>query len=273
MGLADQAFIAASRSTLVPGQAIRWGLPDLASPGIVGHPDPLGSHRCNCQRRIVGMSDQGTSQEHSILGQATLFLAILVVGVMWTLDAAGLWDLPEQVAWATGLGILGAGLLVGAFVGRARWLVWICIPVLFLLAAAGSPSRAVMWPSSTNVGDRQWRPLTVAELPDEYVLGVGTGVLDLTGLDLPRDPVAVIPVQARVDMGTLEVRLPASARAEIDARAGMGTIDIVGSDQRTEGMDQDLLITLPGRPGFATLDLTLSVGMGTVEVSRAATSS
>jgi len=52
----------------------------------------------------------------------------------------------------------------------------------------------------------------------------------------------------------------------------MGTIDLTGSKVKREGMGQDLLVTLPGRPGSPTLDLRLSVGMGTVEVSRAATS-
>jgi len=112
----------------------------------------------------------------------------------------------------------------------------------------------------------------VDEIPDDYALGVGTGVLDLTGLDLPSNPTTVIPVRARVDMGTLEVRLPESARASIDAQVAMGTIDLTGSKVKREGMGQDLLVTLPGRPGSPTLDLRLSVGMGTVEVSRAATS-
>lgn len=229
-----------------------------------------------------GMSQQNMSQqagsqraatvEHSALGQVTIFTAILALGLMWTLAAAGVWDMPDQVPWAVSLGILGIGLLIGAFMGRARWLTWVCIPVAFLLLAAGSPTQALTWPASANVGDRQWRPSTVDEIPDDYALGVGTGVLDLTGLDLPSNPTTVIPVRARVDMGTLEVRLPESARASIDAQVAMGTIDLTGSKVRREGMGQDLLVTLPGRPGSPTLDLRLSVGMGTVEVSRAATS-
>lgn len=219
-----------------------------------------------------GMAQQGTWQEHSVLGPATVFTAILIVGAMWTLDAAGAVDLPDQLPWAVALAILGLGLLIGAFIGRARWLMWICIPVAFLLLAASAPAPSLAWPSSTTVGDQQWRPQTVAEIGDEYALGVGTGVLDLTGLALPADAASAIPVNARVDMGTLEVLLPTSARATIDARVGMGTIDIAGSEQVREGMDQSLVLTLPGRIDIPTLELNLSVGMGTVEVSRAATS-
>lgn len=210
--------------------------------------------------------------EHSILGQATLFLAILVVGSMWTLSAAGVWSVPEQVVWATALGILGAGLLIGAFVGRARWLIWICIPVIFLLASASTPSRAFVWPASADVGDRDWRPLTVTEASEDFVLGVGTGVLDLTAIQLPDDSLAVVPVEARVDMGTLMVRVPESVRTVVDARAGMGTVVVEGASQR-DGMNPQVVTTLPGGPEGPTLDLTLSVGMGTVEVSRAQTSS
>lgn len=223
--------------------------------------------------RPITMTDQSAPQEHSVLGQATLFLAILVVGCMWTLSAAGTWDIAEQVVWATALGILGAGLLVGAFIGRARWLIWICIPVVFLLSAASSPSRAFVWPASADVGDRDWRPQTVAEASEDFALGVGTGVLDLTSLDLPDDPTASVPIEARVDMGTLMVRLPASVRTVVDARAGMGTIEIEGASERSEGMNQEMMVTLPGTIEGPTLDLRLTVGMGTVEVSRAATSS
>lgn len=209
--------------------------------------------------------------EPSILGPVTFFLAIMVVGLMWTLSSAGAWNVAEQVVWATALAILGAGLVVGAFIGHARWLIWICIPVLFLLASTSAPSRAIVWPASADVGDRDWRPVTVTEASEDFVLGVGTGVLDLTSLDLPDDPVAVVPVEARVDMGTLMVRVPESVRTVIDARAGMGTVVVEGSSQR-EGMNPQLMTTLPGSADGPTLDLTLSVGMGTVEVSRAATS-
>lgn len=211
-----------------------------------------------------------TETEHSALGQATLFLALLVVGTMWTFSASGVWSVPEQVVWATALGILGTGLLVGAFIGRARWLIWICIPVIFLLASTSAPSRTFVWPRSADVGDRDWRPLTATEASQDFALGVGTGVLDLTEIQLPDDPLAVVPVEARVDMGTLMVRVPESVRTVVDARAGMGTVDVEGASQR-DGMNPQILVTFPGRSQGPTLDLKLSVGMGTVEVSRAET--
>ncbi|MFM8351752.1 MAG: hypothetical protein ACKN9D_11885, partial [Actinomycetales bacterium] len=106
----------------------------------------------------------------------------------------------------------------GAFAGRARWLLWICIPVAFLALAGLAPSQGattgvvpspffsvplVTGSPSATVDDRLWRPVTVSQIPDEYALGVGTGVLDLTALDLPVDARAEIGVRARVDMGPL----------------------------------------------------------------------
>jgi len=96
-----------------------------------------------------GMSQQAGSQqagsqraptvEHSALGQVTIFTAVLALGLMWTLAAAGVWDMPDQVPWAVSLGILGIGLLIGAFMGRARWLTWVCIPVAFCAAGRWQP--------------------------------------------------------------------------------------------------------------------------------------
>ncbi|MCX6432679.1 MAG: hypothetical protein NTX29_07775, partial [Actinobacteria bacterium] len=72
----------------------------------------------------------------SYLGLITLSVVVLVTGLLATLEATGVTDLAPVVIPAVALAILGAGILVGAWVGRARWLLWFAIPTLLVTITA-----------------------------------------------------------------------------------------------------------------------------------------
>lgn len=214
-----------------------------------------------------------------LLGPATLFAALIVTGLLATFSAIDVIDLPTRAVLAAGAGVLGIGLIIGAFAGRARWLMWIAIPVLALVAimsTSAATSTMTPWSMGTGaasgtVGDRFWLPTQAAETTQGYALGVGTGTLDLTAMQLPTDPEARIPINARVDVGTLIVQAPTGVPVIVDARAGLGTV-VVGDVDRPEagGVNQRIVADLPGSvdPDAPTILLNLSVGMGTVEVTR-----
>jgi hypothetical protein len=78
------------------------------------------------------------------------------------------------------LGLATIGLVAGALYGRVRGPVSLAV----VLGLALGLALLIDVPLRGGVGDRTVRPLSTAELADEYRLGVGKLVLDLRGIDL-----------------------------------------------------------------------------------------
>ena len=140
-------------------------------------------------------------RERSYLGWLVLSAAILVAGVLALIGflvpaSVGIWG----VALGIMLAILGIGLLIGTRYGRARWLLWLGIPLAFITFATVSASNFVAdnpnwdrWTATTDadgqwggltIGDRTWQvtPTDAAESPLDFQLSAGAAVLDLTEL-------------------------------------------------------------------------------------------
>lgn len=204
----------------------------------------------------------------SYLGLATLSLALLVTGALVTLDVTDVWDVPAVVTMAIALAILGAGILVGAIVGRARWLLWLAIPLLLVTSVAAAVPDDLEFGFDGGVGDRTWRPLTVAQLDDPFALAAGSAVLDLTRLEIPAGT-STIPIEVEVGLGELVVLVPDDARVLVDANVDLGNLDVEGLPNQ-QGQDLGITEALPGGPAIGpVLDLTLSTTIGNLEVSRA----
>lgn len=202
----------------------------------------------------------------SYLGAATLSLALIAVGTLVALNVSGVTDIPPVVVLATGLGVLGLGLLVGTFFGRARWLLSIAIPLLGVtMLAAVLPSDLRL---GTEIGDYTWAPTTTADTAEEFRLDIGTAFLDLT--DLVLSPTAPTDVDASVGIGTLEIVVPEGVRVLIDGSVGAGTIEIEGLPDAS-GTQASVVDEVPGviPAGAPTINLTADVSFGTLEVSRA----
>ena len=74
-------------------------------------------------------------------------------------------------------------LVVAAFNGGARWLI---APAIALAVPLGTVSAADI-SFGDGIGERNYRPLTVAALPEDgYELGIGHLVVDLRDLDWTR---------------------------------------------------------------------------------------
>lgn len=207
-----------------------------------------------------------TPKPRSYLGAATLSLALIAVGSLIVLNVTGAADIPPVVVLATGLGVLGLGLLVGTFFGRARWLLAIAIPLLVVtMIAAVVPSDLRL---GTEIGDYVWTPTTAVDTAEEFRLDIGTGLLDLTDLELS----STVPtdIDASVGIGTLEVLVPEGVRVLIDGSVGAGTIEIEGL-RDSSGTSASVVDEVPGNvlPGAPTINLTADVSFGTLEVSRA----
>src|SRR4051794_15277306 len=116
-----------------------------------------------------------------ILRRAGFGLALLAVCVILAFGGA----------WATAAGggavvagvivVLGAWLVASAFIGGARWLI---LPALALALPAGVVSAADL-DVRGGVGQREYHPLSSAEVRGTYRLGVGQLVVNLRDAKLP----------------------------------------------------------------------------------------
>ena len=134
---------------------------------------------------------------------------------------------------------------------------------LLLLAAFGV---AAMTPVSVSsgLGDKTEQPTSATELQPKYELGMGSLNLDFSDLTLEQGTTSV---EADVGIGELVVTVPPDVRVEIDAHAGIGDVDVLGSQD--DGVAAQRTMSLPGtEPGAPILDLELDVGLGAVEVRR-----
>ncbi len=238
-------------------------------------------------------ADQATQyppapRERSYLGWLIVSAAVLVAGV---LGLIGYLASPSIQFWGIVFGvilaILGVGLLVGAWYGRARWLVFLAVPMAFLTfgtVALGnwvqdSPNwdRWSVGSGSLSIGDRAWvvTPTAAAGSPLEYNLSAGDAVLDLTGLTAgpatePGDATEV-SIDAGVGLGQLVVLIPADMRLELAAEVNVGQITVPGRDL-VEGSDLALDTTiepLAGRDPAYIVTLDAAIGAGNLEVRRA----
>ena len=204
-------------------------------------------------------------RERSWLGRVTMCVALIAVGLLVGWNVATDSDVAARVVIAVALGIVGAGLVVGAFVGRARWLV-VWGVLLTMLASAASFSHVTV---GGGVGDRTWTPTTVEQLRPTYRLAAGESELDLSGLDLT-DP-GRYRVELRQGVGDMLVVVPDDVVVLVDAQVDAGELRLPDVDP-IDGTDLDERVTVPAgsSPRAAVLVVDAQLGVGSLEVRRAA---
>ena len=176
--------------------------------------------------------------------------------------AGGLSLLGVSVTTGLALALLltGGALILGAWRGRARWL----IPVGLLLSVALATASVIDVPIRGGAGDVSHRPATLAEIRSPYRLAAGELFLDLRDLRLDGETLTVV---ASVAAGSLQVVVPADVAVDVDAHVGAGELDVLG--RHSEGVDVDRTVTESGQEGAGRLVLRAETGIGQVEVRRA----
>ncbi|MEI8084350.1 MAG: PspC domain-containing protein, partial [Actinomycetes bacterium] len=142
-----------------------------------------------------------TPRPRSYLGAITLSVAIVVAGILASLSVTGAVSIPAVVVLAAPLAILGIGLVIGAFAGRALWLIALALPLLLVTSVVAVVPANLPSSWSAGVGERTWRPVTLAQAQNGYQLSVGDAELDLTAL--PVTPESLTRVKAEVGVGQL----------------------------------------------------------------------
>jgi phage shock protein PspC (stress-responsive transcriptional regulator) len=226
-----------------------WDLPDLAPA-----PEPVEPPR----RRLPVTS-------------VTLGLALLAGGATAViLLLAGALVLPNvPIILGVLLATVGAGLVVGAFAHAGRGL----IPIALLLSAltwGALTVPPVTWRG--DVGDAEFRPLSVAQVQPVYQHSLGDVQLDLRDVDLSVAPGGdASPVRTRIEIGagSLDVRVPENADVTLSGNIDAGDFEF--GDHQQDGTNVPVVGTDLGEDGVASgrpLLIDVEANLGSVEVHR-----
>jgi hypothetical protein len=206
-------------------------------------------------------------RERSPLGAATLSMIFVALGLVAALDVANVIDPGPSAYFAAALATVALGLLVGAWIGRARWLIALGVILSAALGiSAVAESHDLEHRLRNQGGVITWAPPNYDALEGRYEQSFGEATLDLTGVDFT-DREADVDVV--INAGELEVILPPNVDVVVALRIRAGDATVFGDDHggvnvggnrvHDDGADG---------PGGGALQLNLQVNAGHAEVHR-----
>ena len=177
---------------------------------------------------VVG-ADRGGDAGGRLLRALLVVLAVFAAAVAGL--AAGVGTAFGGGAVVAGIVIaLGLGLIAGAFGRGRRWLI---VPALVLAAPAAIVQAADLRVEG-GVGEREYRPLSDANLASPYRLGAGELTIDLTEFDFTRGRT---DLQVDMGMGAVEVIVPDDVCVSSRARVGAGVAEVFGQENGDIDLD------------------------------------
>ncbi|AXG79786.1 PspC domain-containing protein [Streptomyces paludis] len=240
-----------------------WG-PD--SPGVTVQAQPWGWHP-----GAASAADRSRPRGPRGIAGLVFLLAVLATGLgtalSWESHPLGT---SMEIGLAAGLVVLGLGLVVSSLLGRTGFgTILLAVITAGLLAGASVVPKDI----TTQWREPRWTASSAAAVQPHYQLGSGLGTLDLSGLKVPKG--TTVSTSARVAAGQLKVLVPKGVTVRVKATAAFGAIRFPGDAKEgveiANGLSRQQTITPETDAARAgTLDLTLEVGFGQVEVDRAA---
>jgi hypothetical protein len=154
--------------------------------------------------------------------------------------------------------VLGLGLFVGAWVGRARWLIIIgllIIPMLWI---------SMLIPASWDfsAGEIRHTPLTVQDVDGSYEHGLGQMTIDLTGLS-SAELAEIGTIEASLGVGEMVVHVPVDVGVILHADVAAG--EVSGPFDTVSGLGVNVTREFGPEPTVLVLDL--EVGAGAINIT------
>jgi hypothetical protein len=246
----------------MPAPAVLLAPPDAPTAPVETAPAPPASTvpswptiaDVRADRRV----ERRARRARPFLGPLTVSALLVAAGVTGLLHALDVIDVNLTAVLAAATCAVGAVLVLSAWVGRARGLIFLGA----LLLAATAASSVVDVPLRGGIGQVTYRPTQASELRSPYELAIGEMRVDLRALTFPS---GVTTVETQQGIGHLEVLVPSSVDLVVEAHIGAGSINVVG--QETNGVDRDTDREISG-DGSGTLELDIEHGVGRVDVRR-----
>jgi hypothetical protein len=199
-------------------------------------------------------------RERSKLGRLTFSALVMVIGVMAVIDMAGA-SIAISAYFAAALVTIALGLIVGAWLGRARGLIALALIASLGLGVSNGVER---W--GDEVGNSVYRPQSVAAIADRYDFTAGNATLDLRDIDFTGQQQTVA---LTMKLGQLRVLLPANVDTTATLGLDTGRAMILGKEFDRRSVANETVTDLGSDgTGGGTLKLDLQMDTGNVEVLR-----
>jgi len=195
-------------------------------------------------------------------------LAIATYGsLLWAGNTFAWTGNHAAIAFAGSLAAIGLLLVV---LGLAGWRAGFVTFLAIILAVSALANTLV--PNGIQVGgpvgDATWTPTTVTAGADNhhYRLGVGNGVLDLSGL--PTEGLSGVAIPASVGMGELKVLVPPGLTVKVVGHVGLGEILLPQDRGNTGQGGSDVSRSVVIGDGPAEVVVNAGVGIGQLTVVK-----
>lgn len=185
----------------------------------------------------------------SHLGRFTIAAALLAVGVIALVGNVTNFNPYLRHYVAAVVVAVGAGLVIGGWFGRARWMI--LLGVFLIPALFSSPAAEVDWAAT----DGYIQPETLAALSPNYDFPIGGQTIDLTLIEWDGE---TIPLDVELGAGSLRVLVPNGVAVTGSVDVGIGRIETPSFTAVGAGLDEPLVRA--GDDG--TLELSVDVGAG-----------
>jgi phage shock protein PspC (stress-responsive transcriptional regulator) len=193
-----------------------------------------------------------------VIARGTLVLLVLIAALGAATGVGFVAAIGGGVAVAVIAIVAGVTLIAAGLLGGPRWLI---LPVIVLVLPLAVVSAADI-DLRGGVGERDYRPTSVASLQPEYRVGAGQMTIDLRSLDLP----ARTDVKVVVGVGEAVVRVPEGACVSTDAQIGVGQADL------PEGVGHgglDVAVADAASPsGRPEVHVKADIGVGHLQIVR-----
>jgi len=200
----------------------------------------------------------------SRLGLLTISVAVLLLGAMVAADLSGN-SIPPLAYFAVPLAVIGVGLVVGAWLGRARWLIPLGIVLTVALGSGYVAFGDGFW-GRAGIGVISLQLDSVDEIPDRWQRDVGAVDVDMSDVDFSGTQTTV---EIRVGVGGIEITVPSDVDVTVDATVGIGSAAVFGEQWNGLGAGSRTVTDVgPDGPGGGELHIIASVNTGAIDISR-----
>ncbi len=200
-------------------------------------------------------------RQRSMLGRITMAVVLIAVSTMALIEVADIAHFEPVEYVGAVMAVIAVGLLVGAFIGRAMWLIIIGLLLIPVLLVAALLPKVETW----SFGDPYYRPATIERVQDSYGLGFGQLTLDLTRLS-PDELAEIGEIEASLGAGEMNIILPIGTGAIVRVDVGAGSIQSRVSYQEVYGALPDafdiIQYTGQGYPDDSGIGLSRSYDLG-----------
>lgn len=201
------------------------------------------------------------------LGPLTMAALLVFAGGAIVGEQSDWWDLDPAVYGGIVLAIVGVALVISAFFGRARGLIFVgmlVLPVAWFLAAID-----LDW--HDGAGEQTDVVESIDDLEAGYFFGFGDYEVDLTQIDFDGTDRTV---EVGLTMGELTVWVPDTVEVDVDAYARAGEVELVhavGMHFSDDGFPARADGTFVSFGGDGRLTLDVEVGFGAIDVRACST--